>query len=84
MTIQCVVAFGAQKTRTLILKNQRTQNKPLFGAYFCLEAVTVNGDRYQAMLNEFLFTKIEEGDILNIWFQQYGDTCHRAEATLEV
>ena len=24
------------------------------------EAVTVNGDRYRAMLNEFLFTKIKE------------------------
>ena len=34
------------------------------------EAVTVNGDCYRAMLNEFLFTKIEEGDIGNIWFQQ--------------
>ena len=34
------------------------------------EAVTVNGDRYRAMLNEFLFTKIEEEDIGNIWFQQ--------------
>ena len=32
--------------------------------------VTVNGDRYWAMLNEFLFTKIEEEDIGNIWFQQ--------------
>ena len=30
------------------------------------EAVTVNGDRYWAMLNEFLFTKIEEEDIGNI------------------
>ena len=28
--------------------------------------VTVNGDRYRAMLNEFLFTKIEEEDIGNI------------------
>ena len=26
--------------------------------------VTVNGDRYQDMLNEFLFTKIEEDDIV--------------------
>ena len=26
------------------------------------EAVTANGDRYRAMLNEFLFTKIEEED----------------------
>ena len=32
-----------------------------------VEAVTVNGDRYRARLNEFLFTKIEEEDIGNIW-----------------
>ena len=30
--------------------------------------ITANGDRYRAMLNEFLCTKIEEED--NIWFQQ--------------
>ena len=36
------------------------------------------------MLNEFLFTKIEEEDIDNIWFQQDGATCHTAEATLDV
>ena len=30
------------------------------------EAVTVNDDRYRAMLIEFLFTKIEEEDIGNI------------------
>ena len=33
------------------------------------EAVTVNGDRYRAMLKEFLYTKIEEEDIGIIWFQ---------------
>ena len=32
------------------------------------EAVTVNGNRYRAMLNEFLFTKIKEEDIGNISF----------------
>ena len=37
----------------------------------------VNDDRYWTMLNEFLFTKIEEEDIGNIWFQQ-------AEAILDV
>ena len=47
-------------------------------------AVAVNGDRYRAMLNEFLFTKIEEEDIGNIWFQQDGATCHTAIATLDV
>ena len=35
------------------------------------------------MLNEFLFTKNEEEDIGNIWFQQEGASCHTAEATLE-
>ena len=48
------------------------------------EAVTVKGDRYRALLNEFLFIKIEEEDISNIWFQQDGATCHTAEATLGV
>ena len=36
------------------------------------------------MLNKILFTKIEEEDIGNIWFQQDGATCHLAEATLDV
>ena len=48
------------------------------------EAVTVNGDRYWAMLNEFLFTKIVEQDIGNIWFQQDEAKCHTAVATLDV
>ena len=47
------------------------------------ETVTVNGDRYRAMLNEFFFTKIEEEDI-DIWFQQKDATCHTAEATLDI
>ena len=46
--------------------------------------VTVKGDRYRAMLNEFLFTKIEEQVIGNIWFQQDGALCHTAKATLNV
>ena len=48
------------------------------------EAVTVNGHRYRAMLNEFLFTKLEEKNMGNIWFQQNDATCHTAETTLEV
>ena len=36
------------------------------------------------MLNEFLFTKIEEENIGNIWFQQDGTTCHTAETALDV
>ena len=44
------------------------------------ETVTVNSDCYRAMLNEFFFTKIEEEDIGNVWFQQDGATCHTAES----
>ena len=31
-----------------------------------------------------MFTKIEEDDIGNIWFQRDGATCHTAEAILDV
>ena len=48
------------------------------------EVVTINSDRYRAMLNEFWFTKIEGEDIGNIWFQQDGATCHTVETTLDV
>ena len=48
------------------------------------EDVTVNGDRYRAMWKEFLFTKIEEEAIGNIWFQHDGATCHKAEAIINV
>ena len=37
-----------------------------------------------AIVNEFLFTKIEEENIVHIWFQKDGATCHTAEVTLEV
>ena len=36
------------------------------------------------MFKEFLFTKIEEEDIGNIWFQQDGATCHTAEYIIEL
>ena len=38
-------------------------------------AVMVHGERYRAMLNEFLFPKIEEDDMDDIWFQQDGVSC---------
>ena len=72
------------------MKSRRTQNEsigiiePFFFENEQEDSVTVNGNRYRAMLNEFLFTKIEEEDIGNIWFQQNGATCHTAEATLDI
>lgn len=46
--------------------------------------VTVNGDRYRAMLNEFLFPKIEENGMDDVWFQQDGATCHTANITIDL
>ena len=43
----------------------RSIMEPLFFENEQGEAVTVNGDLYWAMLNEFLFTKIEDEDIGN-------------------
>ena len=34
------------------------------------EAVTVNGDRYRAVLNEFLFTTIQEEDMATFGFNR--------------
>ena len=42
-------------------------------------AITIKGDRYRAMLNEFLFIKFEEEDISNIWFQQNGAICPKGD-----
>ena len=48
------------------------------------EAITVNGDHSWAMLNQNFFTKIEEKDIANIWFQQDGATCYTTGSILDV
>ena len=43
---------------------------PLFFENEQGEVVTVNGDRYRAMLNEFLFTKIEERILATFGFNK--------------
>ena len=72
MLISKIDTFGAQKTRTHTLKCRRTQkrvtilcefwSRGIIGLFFFdnehIVAVTVNGDRYRAMLSEFLFIKI--------------------------
>lgn len=47
-------------------------------------AVTVNGERYRAMLTDYFFGEIEDEDLGDIWFQQDGATCHTANATIEI
>ena len=47
-------------------------------------AVMVSSERYRAMLNEFLETKIEEDYIDDTWYQQNGATCHTANVTIDL
>lgn len=45
-------------------------------------AVTVNGDRYRAMLRTFLWPTVRAMNLGNMWFQQDGATCHTANETV--
>ncbi|GFW43328.1 uncharacterized protein TNCV_2923761 [Trichonephila clavipes] len=46
--------------------------------------VTVNGDRYRAMVTNFFIPELNSHDIQELWFQQDGATCHTARATIEL
>lgn len=48
------------------------------------EAETVNGERYRQMLNNFLWPRLEDMDLNNLYFQQDGATCHTARETLNL
>lgn len=60
----------------------------IIGPYFFKNAngvrVTVNGDRYRAMINEFLLPKIQDIGVADMWFQQDGATCHTAHSTIDL
>ncbi|GFV42484.1 transposable element Tc3 transposase [Trichonephila clavipes] len=43
--------------------------------------VTVNGDRYRAMITNFFIPELNNHDVQELWFQQDGATCHTAGAT---
>ncbi|GFW51439.1 transposable element Tc3 transposase [Trichonephila clavipes] len=40
--------------------------------------VTVNGDRYRAMITNFFIPELNNHDVQELWFQQDGATCHTA------
>ncbi|GFW91109.1 DDE_3 domain-containing protein [Trichonephila clavipes] len=46
--------------------------------------VTVNGDRYRAMITNFFIPELNNHDIQEPWFQQDGATCHTALATIDL
>ncbi|GFT06674.1 putative DD41D transposase [Trichonephila clavipes] len=46
--------------------------------------VTVNGDRYKAMITNFFIPELNNHDVQELWFQQDGATCHTARATIDL
>ncbi|GFX16604.1 DUF4817 domain-containing protein [Trichonephila clavipes] len=46
--------------------------------------VTVNGDRYRAMITNFFIPELNNHDVQQLWFQQDGATCHTARATIDL
>ncbi|KAK9886045.1 hypothetical protein WA026_014830 [Henosepilachna vigintioctopunctata] len=44
--------------------------------------ITVNGDRYRAMITDYLIPEIEARGLDEIWFQQDGATCHTLRETV--
>ncbi|GFV77066.1 uncharacterized protein TNCV_691341 [Trichonephila clavipes] len=46
--------------------------------------VTVNGDRYRAMITNFFIPELNNHDVQELWFQQDGATCHPARATINL
>ncbi|GFT79820.1 putative transposable element [Trichonephila clavipes] len=58
----------------------------IIGPYFFKDDeghnVTVNGDRYRAMIISFFIPELNNHDVQELWFQQDGATCHTARATI--
>lgn len=60
----------------------------VIGPYFFEDedeaAVTVNGERYREMIRIFLWPRVDDMNLENMWFQQDGATCHTARDTINL
>ncbi|GFW28239.1 uncharacterized protein TNCV_4639071 [Trichonephila clavipes] len=87
-------AFGAKLIHKCMSKHRYIQKNSLFGALYGLadhffkndegHNVTVNGDRYRAMITNFFIPELNNHDVQELWFQQDGATCHTARATIDL
>ncbi|GFU55410.1 transposase [Trichonephila clavipes] len=59
----------------------------IIGPYFKNDEghnVTVNGDRYRAMITNVFIPELNNPDVQELGFQQDGATCHTARATIDL
>jgi len=91
-SISKTVAFGPKNIQETPSRNRCILKESLLGVVFGLEKlldrfffenyVTVNGERYRAMLTDCLWPKLDDMDVSDMWFQQDGATCHTTKATM--
>ncbi|GFW12294.1 putative DD41D transposase [Trichonephila clavipes] len=91
-------AFGVKLIHKCMSKHRYIQKKltvwcvlwagRIIGLYFFKNDedhnVTVNGDRYRAMITNFFIPELNNHDVQELWFQQDGATCHTARATIDL
>ncbi|GFU34867.1 DUF4817 domain-containing protein [Trichonephila clavipes] len=91
-------AFGVKLIYKCMSKHRYIQKKltvwralwvgGIIGPYFFKNDeghnVTVNGDRYRAMITNFFIPELNNHDVQELWFQQDGTTCHTARATIDL
>ncbi|GFW41055.1 uncharacterized protein TNCV_414641 [Trichonephila clavipes] len=87
-------AFGVKLIHKCMSKHRYIQKNCLFGALYGLvesffkndegHNVTVNGDRYRAMITNFFIPELYNHDVQELWSQQDGATCHTARATIDL
>ncbi|GFX26298.1 uncharacterized protein TNCV_948961 [Trichonephila clavipes] len=87
-------AFGVKLIHKCMSKHHYIQKNRLFGALYGLvesffkndegHNVTVNGDRYRAMITNFFIPELNNHDVQELWFQQDGATCHIVRGTIDL
>ncbi|GFU08706.1 transmembrane protein KIAA1109 [Trichonephila clavipes] len=93
-SINKTAVFGVKLIHMCMSKHRYIQKNSLFGALYGLvesffkndegHNVTVNGDRYRAMITNFFIPELNNHDVQELWFQQDGATCHTARATIDL
>ncbi|GFX40860.1 uncharacterized protein TNCV_3760811 [Trichonephila clavipes] len=86
--------FGVKLIHKYMSKHRYIRKNSLFCALYGLvesffkndegHNVTVNGDRYRAMITNFFIPELNNHDVQELWFQQDGATCHTAPATIDL
>ncbi|GFW79269.1 putative DD41D transposase [Trichonephila clavipes] len=88
-------AFGVKLIHKCMSKHRYIRKTDcLFGALYGLvesffkndegHNVTVDGDRYGAMITNFFIPELNNRDVQELWFQQNGATCHTARTTIDL